>query len=422
MIKANAHKYSVSAMCRVLQVNRSTYYYEAATKKDESELTADIQEIFRKSRNHYGTRKIKKELVDCGKQVSRRRIGRIMKQEGLISSYTTAQFKPQKDRCNESKVANVLNRQFQNQPYRNVVVSDLTYVRVGNHWNYICILIDLFNREIVGYSAGEHKTAELVKQAFRKVEGNLSEIHIFHTDRGNEFKNETIEELLETFHIERSLSHKGCPYDNAVAEATFKVIKTDFVWNETFHTLEELKIKLWDYVNWYNHHRIHSSLGYQTPVQYRENNLKNLSEKVLTIQRLKIMAMFQVLKNSDNSFVLYISLLIRFFIRQLQPIIWITKGCWFIFQNVRTIRSPLFLHLWKPIFVHIKPMRQNSRKISIFSGLFLNYSEEKQGGNSMIKRSTLLTYFIIVFSNSFTLTLSLTIPSPASICTASTIP
>ena len=60
----------------------------------------------------------------------------------------------------------MLNRQFQNQPYRNVVVSDLTYVRVGNHWNYICVLIDLFNREIVGYSAGEHKTAELVKQAF----------------------------------------------------------------------------------------------------------------------------------------------------------------------------------------------------------------------------------------------------------------
>ena len=60
-----------------------------------------------------------------------------MKQEGLISSYTTAQFKPQKDRCNESKVANVLNRQSQNQPYRNVVVSDLTYVRVGNHWNYM---------------------------------------------------------------------------------------------------------------------------------------------------------------------------------------------------------------------------------------------------------------------------------------------
>ena len=106
-------------------------------------------------------------------------------------------------------------------------------------------------------------------------------------------------------------------------------------------------------------------------------------------------------KNSDNSFVLYISLLIRFFIRQLQPIIWITKGYWFIFQNVRTIRSPLFLHLWKPIFVHIKPMRQNSRKISIFSGLFLNYSEEKQGGQLPGKPSTLFELFFDMHKHFF---------------------
>lgn len=72
-----------------------------------------------------------------------------MKQEGLVSSYTTAQFKSKKDRCNESKVENVLNRQFQNQPYRNVVVSDLTYVRVGNRWNYICVLIDLLTGRLL---------------------------------------------------------------------------------------------------------------------------------------------------------------------------------------------------------------------------------------------------------------------------------
>lgn len=90
-----------------------------------------------------------------------------------------------------------------------------------------------------------------------------------------------------------------------------------------------------------------------------------------------------------------------FFIRQLQPIIWITKGCWFIFQNVRTIRSPLFLHLWKPIFVHIKPMRQNSRKISIFSGLFLNYSEEKQGGQLPGKPSTLFELFFDMHKHFF---------------------
>ncbi len=143
---------------------------------------------------------------------------------------------------------------------RDVVIRDLTYVRVGTRWNYICVLVDLYNREIIGYSAGEHRTAELVKEAFQSMEGNLQDIRLFHTDHGNEFKNQTIEELLETFDIERSLSHKGCPYDNAVEEATFKIIKTEFVWNETFAELKELK--LWNYVNRYNHHRIHSSLGY----------------------------------------------------------------------------------------------------------------------------------------------------------------
>lgn len=90
-----------------------------------------------------------------------------------------------------------LIRQFDGRGYRDVVISDLTYVRVGTHWNYICVLVDLYNREIIGYSAGEHKTAELVKEAFQSVEGNLWDIRLFHTDRGNEFKNQTIEELLE---------------------------------------------------------------------------------------------------------------------------------------------------------------------------------------------------------------------------------
>ena len=165
MIKANAHKYSVSAMCKVLKISRSTYYYEAKQKAEESELTAAIIDIFKASRNNYGTRKIKWELAKRDMIVSRRRIGRIMKQEGLVSIYTTAQFHPQKDTCNESKIANVVNREFDEQPYRNVVVSDLTYVRVGMNWNYICVLVDLFNREIIGYSAGPHKTAKLVKQA-----------------------------------------------------------------------------------------------------------------------------------------------------------------------------------------------------------------------------------------------------------------
>lgn len=245
-------------------------------KRDETKLTAAVVDIFKISRNNYGTRKIKKELAKQNTVVSRRMIGRIMKREGLVSSYTIAQFRPQRDTCNESKTANVVDRQFQKQPYRNVVVSDLTYVRVGMNWNYICVLVDLFNREIIGYSAGPNKTANLVKQAFQTVTGDLRDICIFHTDRGNEFKNRLIEKTLEAFEIKRSLSHKGCPYDNAVAEATFKIIKTEFVRNQRYHDLYPLQLQLSDYVNWFNNHRIHSSLGYMTPVEYREHTLKKV--------------------------------------------------------------------------------------------------------------------------------------------------
>lgn len=130
------------------------------------------------------------------------------------------------------------------------------------------------------------------------VDGGLKNINIFHTGRGNEFKNQMIEETLEAFEVTRSLSHKGCLYDNAVVEATFKNIKTEFVKNQTFMNLDTLKLQLADYVNWFNHHRIHSPLGYLTPVEYRMNNLKKLFGLLLTIHITKNCSQCQV-KNGD---------------------------------------------------------------------------------------------------------------------------
>ncbi|MFY0521655.1 DDE-type integrase/transposase/recombinase, partial [Lysinibacillus sp. UGB7] len=103
-----------------------------------------------------------------------------------------------------------------------------TYVRVGTKWHYACLFVDLFNREIIGRSAGANKTAELVYQALVSIRGNLNDIQMFHTGRGKEFDKKLISKALETFGIQRFLSMKGCPYDNAVAEAMFKVFKTEF--------------------------------------------------------------------------------------------------------------------------------------------------------------------------------------------------
>lgn len=263
-------------MCDVLQIPRSTYYYEAKSNPEEDDIAKDIIRIFKSSRRNYGTRKIKKDLEVEGKVVSRRRIGRIMKENDLVSSYTVAQYKILRQPTNEEKICNEVNREFDNRNHLEVVVSDLTYVRVAGKWNYVCIILDLHNREIIGYSAGPRKDDLLVYQAFASIKNNLNDISIFHTDRGSEFKNNAIDSIIETFKIKRSLSRKGCPYDNAVAEAAFKVFKTEFVNQQLFISLEQLKIELFDYVNWYNNIRIHSSLGYLSPVAYRSKLLKEV--------------------------------------------------------------------------------------------------------------------------------------------------
>ena len=284
MIEKNRRNYSVSAMCKVLQIPRSTFYYEteiAALKEqeksaEEQKLKEEILVIFNKNRKVYGTRKIKDALSKAGYTVSRRRIGRLMRELGIQSKYAQPSYKPMVTKPNEDPIGNLLDRDFDIDEAMSVLVSDLTYVRVGKQWNYVCLLLDLYNREIVGYSAGKHKDAAIVQRAFATVKQPLETIKIFHTDRGSEFKNVGIDELLEEHNIERSLSNKGNPYDNAVSETTFKILKTELINGTHFETLEQLSLELFDYVNWYNNIRTHSTLGYLSPVTYRNLALKKV--------------------------------------------------------------------------------------------------------------------------------------------------
>ena len=255
----------------MLKISTSMFYYKPKTRvNNDILLTKRIKEIFYGNKRVFGTRKIKEILKHECILASRRKIGRIMKQEGLVSIYTIKQYKKHSSKVNNDEIANVVNREFDAREHLEVIVSDLTYVRVKDKWHYICLIIDLFNREIIGYSAGKNKTADLVYKAFSRINYPLDRIKIFHTDRGNEFKNKTIEDVLTAFDITRSLSAKGNPYDNAVSEAGMKVIKTEFVHQETFNSLSELETKLFDYINWYNNIRIHGSLGYKTPIAYRK--------------------------------------------------------------------------------------------------------------------------------------------------------
>ena len=110
-------------------------------------------------------------------------------------------------------------------------------------------------------------------QAIASIQVNLMDVKMFHTDRGKEFDNKLISEALETFGIQRSLSMKECPYDNAVAEATFKIFKTEFANGAYLSSLEQLALELDDHVHWFNNIRIHGTLGYLTPVEFKQQTL-----------------------------------------------------------------------------------------------------------------------------------------------------
>jgi len=263
-------------MCETLQIARSTFYYDTdiANKKqqekaaEEQTLKEEVLTIFNNNRKVFGTRKIKDYLSKAGYTVSKRRIGRFMKELGIKSKYAQPSYKPMMTKPNEDVAPNLLEQDFNIDEPMSVLVSDLTYVRVGKQWNCVCFLIDLYNREIVGHSAGKHKDAALVQHAFATVKHPLETVKIFHTDRGSEFKNVGIDELLSQHNIERSLSSKGNPYDNAVSEATFKILKTELINDMNFNTLEELSLELFDYVNWYNNIQTHSTIDYLSQVTY----------------------------------------------------------------------------------------------------------------------------------------------------------
>lgn len=197
-------------------------------------IAGDVHAIWRDSHERYGARKIKAALERRGVTASRRRIVNIMKRRGMTSAYARRTFKPHKTRVNEARLANILDREFDGYEPRTHLASDLTYVRVGGKWAYVCLLIDLANRSIAGHSADTSRTADLVMAAFATLDFPLTEVEVFHTDRGSEFDNAKIDELLDVFDIRRSLSRKGNPYDNAVVESTNRLLKKELIYRNHY--------------------------------------------------------------------------------------------------------------------------------------------------------------------------------------------
>ena len=270
---ANADRYPVSAQCGILGVPRSTCYRlrsHPETPPAPDPVEPDALAAHAESRGRYGSRKVKASLERRGVVASRRRISRIMRGSGLSSAYGRRRFRAHPGKPDEAEPPNVPDRPFDGCAPRAHACSDPTYVRAGGSRCCVCPLVDPCNREIAGHSAGSSKGAKLVKAAFATPGFPISDIEASRTDRGSESGNAEIDLMLEAFGVERSLSAKGRPHDNAVDESTNKILKAELVYRDSFSDLRDLQVKLSDYVHWYDAFRIHSTLGYMSPVEFRK--------------------------------------------------------------------------------------------------------------------------------------------------------
>ena len=277
-IQAHSHEFSVTLMCHCLAVCRSQYYAWTQSGLSSHE-TADanlgqaIKRIFEESRQTYGVRRIKPALANEGLVASKRRISRLMKAHQL-SCKTKRKFKATTYSQHQQPVANnVLNRHFAVSAPNTHYVGDITYISTQEGWLYLAVVIDLFSRQVVGWSMSERMTATLVNDALlmalwqRKPPTGL----IWHTDRGSQYASDSHRQILNDHGIVQSMSRKGICWDNAVSESFFHTLKTELVHHVRFETREEAKLAVFDYIEvFYNRTRRHSTNDYLSPVAFEQ--------------------------------------------------------------------------------------------------------------------------------------------------------
>ncbi|OHE11167.1 MAG: transposase [Sulfurimonas sp. RIFOXYB2_FULL_37_5] len=273
-------------MCKVLKVNKSSYYHwirtGCITKKVDIQLNDLIETIFIQGRKNYGTRRIQDKLKELyGALVSRKRVSSIMKELGLKVNMKR-RYKNTTDSNHNLPIApNLLNRDFYASAPDEKYVGDITYISTGEGWLYLATVIDLYSRKVVGWSMDDAMKVSLVNDALSMAikHRNPSKGLLWHTDRGSQYASYAHKDLLEKHNIVQSMSRKGNCWDNAVAESFFKTLKSDLVYQTYFYTKRQAKQEIFEYIEFhYNRVRSHSYLGNLSPVKFEEIN------KVLQIE------------------------------------------------------------------------------------------------------------------------------------------
>ena len=269
-------QFPIEKMSQVFGVTRSGYYrfllsHKGKRAQEEVRLSREIERIFYEHKKRYGSPRIFMELQDKGVCCSEKRVAKIMRNNKLVSK---RRKKWRKKLVAKEKKPNLLNQEFEAKKKNSKWVSDITYIRTDRGWAYLCTVMDLYSRKIIGHAVKEHMKKELVVQALEQAisrRGSIENGLIFHSDQGSQYGSEEVGKSLKKNKMLGSMSGKGSCYDNAPMESFFNSLKRECVGSGVFRDAEAAEKEIFNYIEcYYNNKRKHSSLGYLSPVKFEE--------------------------------------------------------------------------------------------------------------------------------------------------------
>lgn len=287
-IKEHRKQYPLSLLCEVTQVSPSGYHKWIKRKKsfraiENQRIVGIIKFHYNRSKGTYGLPRIFAAMRKEGFAVNKKRIARLMRANN-IKAKTKRRFRITTVRNSKAAASdNILKKNFTASKENKIWTGDITYLWTKEGWLYLAVVMDVYSRKIVGWSIDSCLSTDLVVRALLMaiVHRNPARGIIFHSDRGSQYTSSSFRQILKNYGIVQSMSSTGNCYDNAITESFFHTLKTELVYWENYQTREEAKRSIFEYIEInYNRRRLHSSLGYLSPLEFEEKNKEELVDRV----------------------------------------------------------------------------------------------------------------------------------------------
>ncbi len=277
-IAAHRDEFPISRMCQVLAVSRSGYYAWCARPISAREMANEallvkIKDLFDQHKGRYGSPRIHRALRREGERCSHKRVARLMRQQGMRARRKRSYKRTTQSNHTLPVAANILKQDFSTTAPNQKWCGDISYVATAEGWLYLAVIIDLYARRVVGWAMGPslNRTLALaaLQMGLQRRRPTVGLLH--HSDRGSQYASHDYQALLDAHQLQVSMSRTGNCYDNAMMESFFATLKVECVADQVFASRAEAKMVLFEYIEvYYNRQRLHSSLGYLTPVEYEQ--------------------------------------------------------------------------------------------------------------------------------------------------------